>query len=246
LTNGDSVILVGAHYDHVGIGAPVNGDSIYNGADDDASGVVAMLEMARIMKQWPTPGRTIVFSAFTGEESGFIGTRYYIDHPVRPIASTAADLQIEMIGRPDTITMGPGRAWLTGYERTTMGEMFQQHGLPIVPDPRPSMSFFSRSDNYDFALVGIPAHTLSSFNMHTDYHTPSDDVSKVDFDHMARMINVGAKAMWILAEGAAPRWLRGQRPCPRVPTPSGPVALSSTQADSAARVNQFPRNCPGM
>ena len=247
LSNGDSVVLVGAHYDHVGIGTPVDGESIYNGADDDASGVVAMLEMARIMKKWPAPSRTVVFSAFTGEESGFVGTRYYIDSPVRPIAATAADLQIEMIGRPDTMAIGPGRAWLTGYERTTMGETFQRHGLQIVPDPRPSQSFFTRSDNYDFAIAGIPAHTLSSFNLHTDYHRPSDEVSKVDFDHMAKMINVGAKAMWILTEGPAPTWLNGQRPCPRVPGAGGRgrggQAMTPAQQDSMRLANQFPRAC---
>jgi Zn-dependent M28 family amino/carboxypeptidase len=252
LTNGDSVVLVGAHFDHVGIGPAVNGDSIYNGADDDASGVVAMLEMARIMKKWPAPSRTVVFSAFTGEESGFVGTRFYLDNPSRPLAATAADLQIEMIGRPDTMAIGPGRAWLTGYERTTMGETFQRHGLQIVPDARPSLSFFTRSDNYDFAMVGIPAHTLSSFNLHADYHQPSDEVDKVDFDHMAKMINVGAKAMWILTEGPAPSWLPGQRPCPRNPNAAGgrgrggAPQMTPAQIDSMRVANSFPRSCPGM
>ena len=219
----DSVVIVAAHYDHIGITAPVNGDSINNGADDDASGTVAVLEIARIMKKWPTPSRTVVFVAFTGEESGGVGTRQYMDTPVRPLAATAAQLQIEMIGRPDTLGMGPGRAWLTGYERSTMGETFQRYGLPIVPDPRPSQSFFSRSDNYAFARQGIPAHTLSSFNLHTDYHRPSDEVSKVDFNHMSRMINVGAQAAWILTEARAPRWLPGQRPCPPPPPGTAPA-----------------------
>lgn len=253
LTNGDSVVLVGAHYDHIGMVGqgpcqPAGADSICNGADDDASGVIAMLEMARIMKKWPAPSRTVVFAAFTGEESGFVGTRYYIDHPARPIAATAADLQIEMIGRPDTMAIGPGRAWLTGYERTTMGETFQRHGLQIVPDPRPSQSFFTRSDNYDFAIAGIPAHTLSSFNGHGDYHRATDEVSKVDFDHMSKMINVGAKAMWVLTEGPAPAWLTGQRPCPRVPGAgggrgAGQPQLTPAQQDSARLARQYPQSC---
>ena len=254
-TAADSVVIVAAHYDHIGITQPVNGDSINNGADDDASGTVAVLEIARIMKKWPTPSRTVVFVAFTGEESGGVGTRQYMDTPVRPLGATAAQLQIEMIGRPDTLGMGPGRAWLTGYERSTMGETFQRYGLPIVPDPRPSQSFFSRSDNYAFARQGIPAHTLSSFNLHTDYHRPSDEVSKVDFNHMSRMINVGAQAAWILTEARAPRWLNGQRPCP--PPPPGAVApgggrgrggppMTQAQQDSMALANSFPRSCPGM
>lgn len=241
MPSADSVVLVGAHYDHVGIRAPVNGDSIYNGADDDGSGTVAMLEIARIMKKWPASSRTVVFAALTGEESGFVGTRFYAENPVRPLAAMAADFQIEMIGRPDTLGMGPGRAWLTGYERSTMGETFQRHGLGIVPDPRPSQSFFTRSDNFVFSQAGIPAHTISSFNLHADYHQPSDDVSKVDFDHMSKMINVAAKAVWILTEGSAPRWLNGQRPCPPVPGGRGRGAAPMT--DSARLAAQFPKAC---
>jgi hypothetical protein len=256
----DSAVIVAAHYDHVGVAGPTNrsctaigADSICNGADDDASGIIAMLEMARIMKKWPAPSRTVVFAAFTGEEAGGVGTRQYMATPVRPLAATAAQLQIEMIGRPDTVGMGPGRAWLTGYERSTMGETFQRHGLSIVPDPRPSQSFFSRSDNYAFAREGIPAHTLSSFNLHTDYHRPGDEVSKVDFNHMSQMINIGAKAMWILTEGPTPRWLNGQRPCP--PAPAGAAGaggrgrggppMTQAQQDSMMLANQFPRSCPG-
>ena len=252
----DSVVIVGAHYDHIGVAGPTNrqcaaigADSICNGADDDASGVVAMLEMARIMKKWPTPSRTVLFVAFTGEEAGGVGTRQYMATPVRPLAATAAQLQIEMIGRPDTLGMGPGRAWLTGYERSTMGETFQRHGLSIVPDPRPSQSFFTRSDNAAFAREGIPAHTLSSFNLHTDYHRAGDEVSKVDFDHMSRMINIGAKAMWVLTEGPAPRWLPGQRLCPPVPGAAGRgrggPPMTQAQLDSMTLANQFPRSCPG-
>jgi hypothetical protein len=251
----DSVIIVAAHYDHIGVAGPTNrscmasgADSICNGADDDASGIVAMLEMARIMKRWPAPSRTVVFVAFTGEEAGGVGTRQYMATPVRPLAATAAQLQIEMIGRPDTVGMGPGRAWLTGYERSTMGETFQRHGLSIVPDPRPSQGFFSRSDNYAFALQGIPAHTLSSFNLHTDYHGAGDEVDKVDFDHMAKMINVSAKAMRILTEGPAPTWLTGQRPCPRNPNAGGGrgrggAPMTPAQQDSMRLANQYPRGC---
>jgi len=248
----DSVVIVAAHYDHIGITRPVNGDSINNGADDDASGTVAILEIARIMKKWPTPSRSVVFVAFTGEETGGIGTRQYMDTPVRPLTATAAQLQIEMIGRPDTLGMGPGRAWLTGYERSTMGETFQRYGLSIVPDPRPSQGFFSRSDNYAFARQGIPAHTLSSFNLHTDYHQPSDEVSKVDFDHMSKMINVGAKATWILTEGPSPQWLPGQRPCPPPPPGTavpgggrgrGGTPMTPAQMDSMRLANAYPRSC---
>ncbi len=255
----DSTILVDAHYDHLGMGRPVNGDSIFNGADDDASGTVAVLEIARIMNDWPAPGRTVVFLATTGEESGLVGTGWYLANPVRPLSAMAANLEIEMIGRPDTIATGRGRGWLTGFERSTMGETFQRSGLPIMADMRPSQSFFTRSDNIAFAQAGIPAHTLSSFNLHTDYHGLGDDISKVDFDHMANLINTGARAVWVLTEGPAPTWNRGGRPCPAVPRPLGagrgrggpPPQLTSAQPDSAQRVAdslrvaaQFLQGCP--
>lgn len=245
-TRPDSVILVDAHYDHVGIGTPVNGDSIYNGADDDASGTVAVLEIARIMKGWPTPNRTVVFLATTGEEAGLVGTRWYIENPVRPIESLAANFEIEMIGRADTIAVGPGRAWLTGFERSTMGETFQRHGLPILADMRPAQSFFTRSDNIAFARAGIPAHTLSSFNLHTDYHRPSDDVAKVDFKHMADLINISARAVRVLTDGPAPVWHNGQRPCPGGGGRGRGAAIDTTQLTPQQRVfldPKFPQSC---
>jgi hypothetical protein len=214
----DSIVLVDAHYDHIGRAGvaggcrPIGADSICNGADDDASGTVAVLEIARILKSRPRAERTIVFVATTGEESGLVGTNWYLEHPVRPLAAMSSNLEIEMIGRPDSLAGPAGYAWLTGFERSTMGEMFAAAGLHISPDRRPSQSFFTRSDNIAFARRGIPAHTLSSFNLHTDYHRATDDVSKVDFAHMAAVINAGAKAVEILANGPAPQWKPGGRP----------------------------------
>ncbi|MFI5231018.1 MAG: M20/M25/M40 family metallo-hydrolase [Gemmatimonadales bacterium] len=205
-------VLVDGHYDHLGIGRPVNGDSIYNGADDDASGVTAVLEIARQMLKGPKPKRTVVFAAMMGEEVGLLGTNWYIAHPAIPLDQMAANLEIEMIGRPDSLAGGVGRAWLTGYERSTMGDELAAHGIPIVPDKRPDQQFFQRSDNIAFARRGIPAHTLSSFNLHTDYHQPSDDISKVDFVHMAGVINAGARAVRLLTDGPKPEWKPGGRP----------------------------------
>ncbi|HEX7118029.1 MAG TPA: M20/M25/M40 family metallo-hydrolase [Longimicrobiales bacterium] len=212
----DEAVLVAAHFDHVGIGAPnAEGDSIYNGADDDASGVVAMLEIARDLSQGPPPRRTVVFLATTAEEAGLLGTQWYIQNPVVPLRRTVANLAIEMIGRPDSLAGGPGHAWLTGYRRSTMGELLSQSGLPIVPDPRPEYDFFSRSDNIAFAYLGIPAHTLSSYNLHADYHTPDDEVDRIDFEHMARVTEAAIRAVRVLADGPAPEWNPGGRPYPR-------------------------------
>ncbi len=200
-------VVVTAHYDHLGIGPAVNGDSIYNGADDDASGTVAVLEIARALARGPAPRRTIVFLLVTGEEHGLLGTRRYLDHPAVPLAETVANLNIEMIARPDPLAGGRGRAWLTGYDRSTVGTMLRDAGLPIVPDPRPEQDFFERSDNIAFALRGIPAHTLSSYDLHADYHQPSDEASRADPAHMALVIDAAARATLLLADGPAPRWV---------------------------------------
>jgi Iap family predicted aminopeptidase len=208
----DEAVVVGAHFDHVGIGRPVNGDSIYNGADDDASGVVAVLEIARALVSGPAPRRTVIFLLSTGEEMGLLGTRWYLEHPVVPLERTVADLQIEMIGRPDSMAGGSGRAWLTGYERSTMGDMLRDAGNPIVPDPHPEQGFFQRSDNIAFAYRGIPAHTLSSYGLHADYHRPSDETDSVDFAHMTGVIESAIAAVRLIADGEPPSWHPGGRP----------------------------------
>ncbi len=209
----DEAVVVVAHLDHLGIGTPnAEGDSIYNGADDDASGVVAVLEIARALARGPAPRRTVVFLAATAEEVGMLGTRWYTQNAPFPIRQTVAALAIEMIGRPDPLAGGHGRAWLTGYERSTMGELLSQSGVPIVPDPRPQYDFFLRSDNIVFARLGIPAHTLSSYNMHTDYHTPDDEVEAIDFEHMTLVIEAAVEAVRVLADGPAPEWNPSGRP----------------------------------
>ena len=212
------VVLIDAHYDHLGMRGPgVAGDSIFNGADDDASGVTAVLEVARQVAEGPRPKRTIIFAATIGEEVGLLGTRWYIDHPPIPLAQMVANLEIEMIDRPDSLAGGSGWAWLTGFERSTMGDMLAGEGLPIVADKRLDQQFFMRSDNIAFAMKGIPAHTLSTFNLHRDYHQVTDDVSKADFVHMAGVINAAARAARLLANGPKPEWKAGGRPEARQP-----------------------------
>jgi Zn-dependent M28 family amino/carboxypeptidase len=213
---GQEHVLIGAHYDHVGIrGSATTTDSIFNGADDDASGVAAVLEIARIISQGPKPRRTVIFATWTGEEIGLLGARWYLDHPVRPLKTMAANLEIEMIGRPDSLAGGPGRAWLTGYERSTLGDWLKVARIPIGPDKRPGQDFFRRSDNYAFALRGIVAHTVSSYNMHADYHRPSDEVSTIDSRHMAAVINSVAQIVRELADGPKLRWKPAGQPKPK-------------------------------
>jgi len=200
-------VLMTAHYDHIGVTKAVNGDSINNGADDDAAGTIAVLQVARLLAKGAVkPRRTIVFAAMTGEEVGLLGTRWFIDHPVRPLSQLVANLEVEMIGRPDSLAGGAGKAWLTGYERSTLGDQLRDGGIPIVPDRRPSQRFFERSDNIAFARMGIPAHTLSTFNLHADYHTVRDEAQYADPAHMSRVIEAAAQAMMILANGPKPTW----------------------------------------
>ena len=208
----NEVVIVGAHFDHVGIRPSVNGDSIANGADDDASGTVAVIEAARIIAAGPRPRRTVIFAAFTGEEAGTLGVRWYSQHPIKPLDQHVADIQVEMIGRPDTAAGGPGKAWLTGFERSTMGPTLAAAGLPVIADPRPTQRFFERSDNIVFARLGIVAHTLSSFGLHGEYHTVNDEVELVDFAHMTEMINLTARAVRIVADGPRLQWNPGGKP----------------------------------
>lgn len=208
------VVIVGSHYDHVGVGEPAAGDSIYNGADDDASGTVAALEIARALVRGEAPGRSVLVALFSAEEMGLLGPRWFLEHPTVAFERIVADLQIEMIGRPDSLAGGHGRGWLTGYERSTMGDLLREQGSPIVPDPRPEMRFFFRSDNLPFAVAGIPAHTLSSYNMHSDYHTPGDEADRVDPEHMAALVDAAEAMVRGLASGPTPAWHEGGRPQP--------------------------------
>ncbi|MEJ2540099.1 MAG: M28 family peptidase [Gemmatimonadota bacterium] len=212
----DDIVVVGAHHDHVGFGQAVEGDSLYNGADDDASGSVAVLEMAREMARAArdgegAPGRTVVAAFFTAEEMGLLGTRYWIEHPTVDFQRVVVDLQVEMIARPDSLAGGSGRGWLTGYERTTLGDLLAARGSPIVPDPRLEMRFFFRSDNLPFAQLGIPAHTLSSYNLHTDYHQPSDEAALADYPHMTALVEAAVSMLREITTGPVPEWKEGGR-----------------------------------
>ncbi|NOT07772.1 MAG: M20/M25/M40 family metallo-hydrolase, partial [Gemmatimonadales bacterium] len=211
------VVVMAAHLDHLGISAHASGDSIHNGADDDASGVVTVLEAARVLMAGPRPKRTVVFALFTGEEGGPSGSRWYLEHPVRPFSSHVAQLQVEMVGRPDPMAGGRGKMWLTGYERSTMGEILTAAGVLVAKDPHPEAEFFRRSDNFKFAIAGIPAHTYSSYGMHTDYHQPGDDASTIDWAHFVSAVDGGARAIRILADGQKPAWKPNGIPIPPPP-----------------------------
>jgi Zn-dependent M28 family amino/carboxypeptidase len=210
------VILLSAHLDHVGTRSAPNAapgaDTIYNGADDDASGSVAVLELARAIALGPRPKRTIVFAFFGSEEAGGYGSRFFADRPVVPLAQVVANLQFEMIGRPDG-KVAPNTLWLTGYERSTLGPALAKQGARLVQDPHPEQSFFTRSDNIQFARRGVIAHTVSSFGLHKEYHQPSDEIRLIDFAHMTDAIRSMLEPIrWLANSGFKPDWLPGRRP----------------------------------
>lgn len=205
-------ILLSAHLDHIGIGREVNGDTIYNGADDDASGVTAVLELAKALMSGPRPKRTVVFALFGSEEIGGHGARFFQEHPPVPIESFVANLEFEMIGRADK-AVAAHTLWLTGYERSTLGPELAKHGARLVADPHPDQRFFQRSDNYVLAKKGIIAHTVSSFGLHTDYHRPSDDLAHIDFVHMTDAIrSMVVPVRWLVNSNFKPEWNPGGKP----------------------------------
>jgi len=209
------VILLSAHIDHVGTGrapAAPGADTIYNGADDDASGSIAVLELAEAFVKGERPRRTIVFGWFGSEESGGTGSRYFADKAVVPLDKIVANLQFEMIGRPDA-KVPPHTLWLTGYERSTLGPELAKRGAKLVQDPHPDQSFFTRSDNIQFARRGVIAHTVSSFGLHKDYHQASDEIGTIDFAHMTDAIRSMVEPIrWLASSSFKPDWLPGKKP----------------------------------
>ncbi len=206
----NEVILLTAHLDHLGICPPVKGDNICNGADDDASGTAAVMELARLLVQ-AKPKRTVVFACFGSEEMGSYGARAFLAAPPMAISSVVANLEFEMIGRADPLTHGA--LWLTGYERSTLGPMLAAQGAHLVPDPRPGQNFFQRSDNFPLAQQGIIAHTVSSFALEPEYHTAKDEIGLIDFPVMARAVaSMIAPVEWLAGTDWKPEWNKDGRP----------------------------------
>jgi Zn-dependent M28 family amino/carboxypeptidase len=200
----DTCVVLSAHYDHLG----ANGGQIYNGANDDGSGTVSVIEIASALATLsPRPKRTIVFAAFFGEEIGERGSKYFARHPVCP--ATVADLNLEQLGRTDS-NQGPriASAALTGFDFTdiarTMQEAGDATGIRIYNDPKYGDAFFRQSDNASFADVGIPSTTLAVTFIFPDYHRPGDKWPKIDFANMAKVDRAVALGLILLANAAEP------------------------------------------
>ena len=206
------VVLLTAHMDHIGVGKPVNGDYIYNGADDDASGCIAVLQVARALVEGKAPKRTVVFAFFGSEETGGQGDQYFLAHSPVPLSSIVANLEFEMIGRADPAVKSD-QLWLTGFDRSNLGPELAKHGAKLVADPHPSEHFFERSDNFALARKGIVAQTVSSYGLHKDYHRPSDDVAHIDFAHMEQAIrSMMEPVRWLADSDFKPEWAPGKKP----------------------------------
>ena len=205
-------VMLSAHYDHLGSKTSGAGDRIYNGANDDGSGTVSVIEIAdALAKLNPRPRRSILFIAFAAEEKGLLGSRYYARNPAWPLAKTIADVNLEQLGRTDASDGDrTGTATLTGFGFSTMTDTLRKAGEETgirVYDSEPSARFFTRSDNFALAEVGVPAHTVAVAYSYPDYHKVGDEWRKIDYDNLARVDRMLALAVVMLADGArAPQW----------------------------------------
>jgi aminopeptidase YwaD len=200
-------ILLSAHYDHLGVKNGV----IFHGADDDASGTAAVLEFARIFGQGAKPRRTVYFAMFGCEESGGLGAAYFRGHTPTPLTDLAANLEFEMIGLRDP--KYPDVFMLTGWERSNLGPTLAQHGAKLGPDHYPEQNFFQRSDNYQLALKGVVAQTMSGWPTPPTYHDASDDLAHVDLNFMDEVIgSMVGPVRWLADSDFQPAWNPGQKP----------------------------------
>jgi Zn-dependent M28 family amino/carboxypeptidase len=210
----NEVILLTAHYDHVGVREGGEGDRIMNGANDNASGTATVLALAEAFAHHPArPRRTLVFMLYFGEERGLLGSRYYARRPLFPLRSTVANLNFEQMGRTDDNSGSrAGKLTASGFDYTTLGDLLtaagRDTGVEAFKDGENSDSFFSRSDNQALADAGIPAITVAVAWTFPDYHRPGDEWEKLDYVNMERAVRTCAIAVWRAANAdARPAWV---------------------------------------
>jgi aminopeptidase YwaD len=210
-------IIYSAHYDHVGIGTPdESGDTIYNGARDNAVGTTTVLSMAENLVKYPTK-RSALFILFTGEEKGLLGSSYYVDHPVLPLNQMVYCFNSDNAGYNDTSV-----ATIVGLERTTAAGHIKNaataFGLRATDDPAPEQGLFDRSDNVHFAKKGIPAPTYSlgftSFDGDVTkyYHRPGDEAETLDYDYLYKFFSSYVLAGRLIAnDPVTPFWVKNDK-----------------------------------
>ena len=211
----DTYVIVTGHYDHLGVRGTGEGDHIFNGANDDASGTSSVVEIGTALAALgDKPKRSILFMTVFGEEVGGYGARYYTSHPIFPLAKTVADVNLEQLGRTDD-TEGPRPLQfnLTGFDYTDIASIMakagEETGIKVVKHEKNSDSFFGRSDNATFADAGIPSTTLSVAYIYPDYHAVGDEWQKLDYANMAKVDVCVGLGIWNMANSdKAPEWNR--------------------------------------
>jgi hypothetical protein len=200
----DEFVIFSGHYDHIGTTTkPVNGDSIFNGANDDAAGITSMIMLAKYYARQKNNERTLIFVAFTGEESGGFGSQYFSGQmdPARVIAM----FNIEMIGTESK--WGKGSAYITGFDKSSLGEIMQKNvkgsGFSFYADPYTAQQLFYRSDNATLARQGVPAHTISTSKMDNEpnYHQLSDEVSTLNLANLVEVTKAIAMSATTIISG---------------------------------------------
>ncbi len=203
----DTYILVTAHYDHVGVRSGSDTDSIANGANDNGSGTVGVIEIGAALASLGTaPKRSLLFIAWFGEESGMLGSAYYAEHPVVPLEKTVGVINLEMIGRTDDTNDGDqtNRASITGFDFSDLPQTFvevgDQIGIEVFRHPQNSERYFGASDNGPLARKGVPAHTICVTFSYDDYHQVGDHWEKIDYQNMARTTRLLAVGLHRMAD----------------------------------------------
>lgn len=200
----NEMVVFSGHYDHLGVGKPnAAGDSIYNGANDDAAGTTAVMMLANYFSKLKDNERTLVFVAFTAEESGGFGSQYFSKNI--DAEKIVAMFNLEMIGTESK--WGKNSAYITGYEKSDFGKILQKNlegsAFKFEPDPYPKENLFYRSDNATLAALGVPAHTISTSKMDNEptYHKQSDDITAIDTNNMAEIIKAIALSSTTIISG---------------------------------------------
>lgn len=205
---GETIILA-AHYDHLGTRAGKGDDPIYNGANDDASGVAGVIEAGRALAKMK-PGRSVLLIGFCAEELGLVGSRFYADNPLRSLRDTVGLVELEQIGRTDDVEgKREGTIAITGF---TFSDLPARLGLAAgtlnvkTEDNKNGDAYFFASDNAALARKGVPAHTVCTAFQFADYHGPADTWEKLDYGNMTRVVKAVAQGVQSLSRGARPKW----------------------------------------
>ncbi len=226
----DRYFVVGAHYDHVGINPELEGDQIFNGADDDASGVVASLIIARELAKAPKLPFNVIVAAWDAEEMGLLGSKYFVEHPLVPLDKIESGFMFELVGSKSEANT----AWMTGFAYSSlyplMKDQMAKQGWELGEDPFAAQMLFMRSDNAPFSMMdmsrekgnqvfregkkadikGIPVHAMSIWKGQPHYHQVNDDMSVIDIENMTNFSIAVANSIKAIPENTKIKWLENQ------------------------------------